>query len=379
MKKAAIIVPTYNEVDNIKKLIPQIFEVAKQNSHWEIHVVIVDSHSDDGTEEIILKLIDTYPKLHLLRMKKEGLGKAYLEGFKTAIEKLNPYLLFEMDADLSHNPEDISKFLRKIEEGADFVVGSRYIKGGSIPKDWGIHRKFFSIFGNIIIRIGFMKLGITDWTNGYRAIKSWVIKGAFDHIKNYSGYVFQVAFLDFALKNNAVVREIPINFADRISGKSKINALQYSVNSILYVLFHSSFIKFVIVGLLGFGVDFSFAYLFINSFHINKPLSNMLSAEIAIIFNFMLNNFWSFRHKKIEGGVFSYLKKFLTFNLVSSGSIVIQGVGLTLSLRLIGDKTFHFAQFGLSAWILYKILIISFIIIPYSYILYNKVIWKEKR
>jgi dolichol-phosphate mannosyltransferase len=136
MKKAAIIVPTYNEVENVRKLIPQIFEEVKKNPNWEIHVVIVDSHSNDGTEDVILKLIDLYPKLHLARMKKEGLGRAYIEGFRIALEKLNPYLLFEMDADLSHDPKDISKFLRSIESGADFVVGSRYIKGGSIPRDW---------------------------------------------------------------------------------------------------------------------------------------------------------------------------------------------------------------------------------------------------
>lgn len=379
MKKAAIIIPTYNEVENVKKLIPQIFEEAKKNPNWEIHVVVVDSHSNDGTEEAIVKLIDSYPKLHLLRMKKEGLGRAYIEGFKTAMEKLNPYLLFEMDADLSHNPHDIPRFLRKIEEGADFVVGSRYMKGGSIPKDWGIHRKFFSIMGNIVIRFGFMKPRITEWTNGYRAIKSWVVKAAFDHIKNYSGYVFQVAFLDFALKNNAVVKEIPVNFEDRKSGISKINALQYSMNSIFYVFAHSSFIKFFIVGFFGFAVDFSFAYLFINSTHISKPVSNMMSAEIAIICNFLLNNFWSFRHKQIVGGMFSYIRKFLTFNLVSSGAIIIQGVGITVTLKIFGDKTFHFAQFGVASWILYKVFIIGFIVIPYSYIFYNKFIWKEKK
>lgn len=379
MKKAVIVIPTYNEVENVKKLIPLIFDEVKNNSNWDIHTLIVDSHSNDGTEEAILKLVDTYPKLHLLRMAKEGLGRAYIEGFKTAIEKLNPYLLFEMDADLSHNPKDIPRFLNEVEKGADFVVGSRYMKGGSIPKNWGLHRKFLSIFANLIIKLGFMKLGVTEWTNGYRAIKSWMVKAAFDHVRNYSGYVFQVASLDFALKNSAVVKEIPVHFEDRTSGISKINALQYSMNTILYVLFHSSFIKFVIVGLLGFTVDFSFAYFFINSLHLHKGVSNMMSAEVAIICNFLLNNFWSFRHKKIDGGIFAYVKKFLRFNLVSSGAIIIQGVGITITLKIFGDKTIHIAEFGLSSWILYKILLIAFIVIPYSYILYNKFIWKERK
>ncbi len=379
MKKAAIILPTYNEGENVAKLIPLIFEIETKVPNWELNVVVVDSHSTDTTEEKVLSLIKKYPRLHLIRMKKEGLGKAYIEGFRIAIEKLNPFLLFEMDADLSHNPDDIPKLLKKVEEGADFVIGARYIKGGSIPQNWGLHRKIFSVLANLFVRFGFMKPEINDWTNGYRAIKSWIIKEASEHIKKYSGYVFQIALLDFAIKKNARIAQVPIHFKDRTSGVSKINAPQFIITTILYVLTHSAFIKFVIVGLLGFVVDFVFAYVFINSLRINKPVSNMLSAEIAIMSNFALNNFWSFRHKKIEGDVISYGKKFITFNLVSSGSIIIQGVGITIALRIFGDKIIHLAQFNLSSWILYKILIIAFLIIPYSYILYNKFIWREKK
>ncbi|MBI3366327.1 glycosyltransferase family 2 protein [Candidatus Roizmanbacteria bacterium] len=379
MKRAVIILPTYNEVENIQKLIPLIFQIAKTVPNWELHIVIVDSHSNDGTEEKVLTLIKKYPHLHLIRMKKEGLGKAYIEGFRIAIEKLNPYLLFEMDADLSHNPDDIPKLLKKVEEGSDFVIGARYIQGGSIPQNWGLHRKIFSVLANLFVRFGFMKPKISDWTSGFRAIKSWIIKEAFDHIKRYSGYVFQIALLDYAITKNARISQIPIHFKDRTSGVSKINAPQFIITTVLYVLTHSAFIKFVIVGLLGFVVDFVFAYVFINSFHINKPVSNMLSAEIAIMSNFILNNFWSFRYKKIEGGVISYGKKFITFNLVSSGSIIIQGTGLTIALRIFGDTIIHLLLFNLSSWILYKIVIIAFIIIPYSYILYNKFIWRGKK
>lgn len=368
MKRAVIVVPTYNEVENVKKLIPQIFEEAKKNQNWEIHILIVDSHSNDGTEQAILKLINSYPKLHLLRMKKEGLGRAYIEGFKAALEKLNPYLLFEMDADLSHNPNDISRFLKEIERGADFVVGSRYIKGGSIPKDWGIHRKLFSILGNLIIRFGFMRLKNTEWTNGYRAIKSWIVKDAFDYIKNYSGYVFQVAFLDYALKNNARVIEIPVNFKDRKSGISKINTIQYITSSLLYVFLNSSFIKFVIVGSIGFTIDFGISYLGIE--RLEKPvwITTLIGTETAIISNFLLNNFWSFAHKKIGNNSRTFIFNFLKFNLVSSGAIIIQTIGMHLLDSF----------FGREWWYIYKVLIIIFIVVPYSYILYNKFIWKNK-
>jgi dolichol-phosphate mannosyltransferase len=378
MKTAVIIVPTYNEAGNIKSLIDQLFIVTQHISKWDIHVMVIDSSSPDKTDELVERMKSEYPKLHLVRTKKEGLGKAYVQGFTLAMEKLNPYVLFEMDADLSHDPKEIPHFLEKIERGADFVVGSRYIAGGSIPSNWGLHRKIFSVCGNLIVRLGFMRLNVTDWTNGFRAIKSWVVKASLDHIKNYSDYVFQIAFLDHAYNQNAVIKEIPINFVDRTEGESKINSVQYIFQMLLYVFTHSSFIKFVITGFFGFAVDFTFAYLFINVFHIIKTNSNMLSAEIAIISNFFINNFWSFKDKKISGGVFGYVKKFVLFNLVSSGSIIIQGVGLSLMLNFFGDKLIPLGIVSISSWIVYKILIVTFIIIPYSYVLYNKVVWRKK-
>ena len=379
MKKVVVISPTYNEKGEVENLVNKVFDQSGKLPNWEIYLLIVDSRSNDGTVEKIKKLQNKFHRLHLLETEKEGLGKAYLKGFKYCEEKINPYLVIQIDADGQHDPSKISEFIKKIEQGADFVVGTRYSKGGSIPANWGLHRKILSIGANSVVKFGFMKLKVTEWTNGYRAIKFWLVKNAYNHLKNYSGYVFQVAFLDFAIKNNAVLGEIPIHFKERTTGISKINAFQYSFQTFLYVFNNSSFIKFVIVGFIGFAIDFSAAYLFINKFHIAKAPANMLSAEIAIIFNFILNNFWSFEHKKIDGGIFAYLTKFITFNFVSSGSIIIQGVGLALSLRFLGDKSIHlFGSLNIGSWIVYKILIIGFIILPYSYILYNKFIWKSK-
>ena len=379
MKKVVVIAPTYNEKGEIDNLINKVFNLSEKLPNWEIHLLIVDSHSKDGTIEIIKKLQEKFINLHLLETEKEVLGKAYLKGFKYCEKNINPYLIIQIDADGQHDPDKIPEFIKKIEKGADFVVGTRYSKGGSIPSNWGLHRKILSIGANLVVKFGFMKLKVTEWTNGYRAIKFWLIKNAYDHLKNYSGYVFQVAFLDFAIKNNAVLDEIPIHFKERKTGISKINALQYSSQTFLYVFNNSSFIKFVAVGFMGFAVDFGFASIFINKFHIPKASANMFSAEIAIVFNFLMNNFWSFKEKKIQGGLFAYLVKFLTFNLVSSGSILIQGGGIYLALKFFGDKNIgFFGLFNIGSWIIYKILIIGFIIIPYSYILYNKIIWKKK-
>ncbi len=368
MRKAVIVIPTYNEAQNIEELINKIFTITKNIKNWEIHILVVDSYSPDGTEKNVIKLIKKHPHLHLIRTEKKGLGAAYLKGFQTAIDKLNPYLLFEMDADLSHNPQAIPHFLKEIETGADFVIGSRYMKGGSIPADWGIHRKIFSVVGNLIVRLGFMKLKIKDWTSGYRAIKVWVIKNIHKQIKNYSGYVFQIAAIDQALKLGARITEIPINFVDRQRGKSKIIFSQFIFDIFLYIFLHSSFIKYVIVGISGFIIDFSLSYILIEKINTFVWLATLISAETAIISNFFFNNFWSFSHKKLNGGLSVYLPAFLKFNFVSAGALLIQTVGIQLLVNI----------FGRRLWYIYKALIIILIIIPYSYILYNKVIWKNK-
>lgn len=371
MKKAVIILPTFNESRNIELLVTKIFYVTRKLNNWDVEVLVVDSDSPDGTAKIVRNLQRKFKKLHLLVTPREGLGRAYVSGFNYTLSKLNPSLIFEMDADLSHDAKKIPDFFRKIEEGADFVIGSRYIKGGSIPKDWGIHRKVFSVLGNLIIKFGFMKLRISDWTSGYRAIKVWVIKDAISAIEKFTGYVFQVALIDNALKNNAKFSEIPINFVDRLHGKSKINSFQYIVQTLLYVFTHSPFIRYGIVGVIGATLDFGISYLLIERAGFHRGLhwlATLISAETAIISNFLLNNFWSFSHKKLEGNK-NYLYKFFHFNLISGGALLIQVLGIYILTR----------AFPPNYWYVYKFLILAFLVIPYSYILYNKVIWKDKK
>lgn len=370
MRKAAVVIPTYNESGNIEGAISGLLEVAKKLTNWEIEIVIVDSHSPDGTDKIVKKLQQNNPRLHLVEMNKDGLGKAYLQGFQYALDNIHPFVIFEMDADLSHNPKDIPVFLEKIEKGADFVLGSRYIAGGSIPADWGLHRKIFSTLGNITIRLGFMKLKITDWTNGYRAIKAWIIKEAMPHVSNYSGYVFQVALLDYAVKHDARIQEIPCRFKDRRAGVSKINSVQYILNIFYYIFANSSFVKYVIVGGIGFLVDSSLLYFLFHNAHFTIKSAKLVSSETAILSNFLLNNFWAFSHKKLDHRISVYLTKFVKFNLFSLPSIAIQTIGIVLLSTFFGRQLFY--PIG------YNIIIILFLVIPYSYFVYNRFIWKSK-
>lgn len=368
MRKAIIVIPTYNEAKNVEELITKIDEVTKNLEKWLVEILIVDSNSPDKTADVIKDIQKKNKRLHLLSTPKEGLGKAYVKGFTYAIDTLKCFIVFEMDADLQHNPKLIPRFLEEIEKGADFVIGSRYVKDGSIPAAWGLHRKFLSIVGNWIIRLGFMKISITDWTSGYRAIKSWIVKETLPTMENHSGYVFQVALLDNALKLGARVSEVPQNFEDRVEGVSKLASAQTTIQTLIYVFLHSSFVKYVLVGITGFILDFGISYFLIERSRWAVWLSTLISTEIAIASNFILNNFWSFRHKKLDHSSASYLWSFLKFNLVSSGSILIQTLGVSIASYM----------FGQDLWYVYKVAIIVFIIIPYSYILYNKFIWKDK-
>ena len=368
-ERAVIVLPTYNESGTIASVIEAVFEQAKKITKWDIHILVVDSASEDGTGEIVSKLKKDYRNLHLLNTKKEGLGKAYIQGFREAIDNLKADVIFEMDADLSHDPKMLHKFLEHIDNGADFVIGSRYIKGGSIPQDWAFHRKLFSVLGNLIIRLGFMHLKITDLTSGYSGIRSWVVTSVLEKVDSYTGYVFQVAILDNAKKSGAKIAEVPIQFVDRTHGESKIDSVEYILQTLLYVFFESSFVKFVIVGGSGFIIDSIILYVLALQLHFPPWFAKLISAEAAIVSNFTLNNFWSFSHKQINSGKKSYLKGLIKFNIVSAGNIIIQMIGIqTLSW-----------MFGKELILVYNVLIILFFVIPYSYVFYNKFIWKDKK
>jgi len=361
MEKSVVVIPTYNSKRSIIKLIKEIFKYVPEGK-----IIVVDDNSPDGTANTVKELQKTFTNLHLIQGKKEGLGRAYLRGFMYAIDNLKADLIFEMDADGSHDPHLIPQFLYKIDEGADFVIGSRYIPGGSIPANWQPHRKIFSFIGNLIIRIGFMDLSHHEWTNGNRAIKAEFIKKIMNHLSNYNGYVFQIAILDKARKNHLNIVEIPQNFKDREFGSSKIDSLQYIYDILQYVFQHSSFIKFCIVGFIGFminaiGLEVFYRYGF------SASVAAAIGAEFSIISNFLLNNFWSFSHKKIAHKK-HYIPQFIRFNTISLGSVAIQFV-------VVGVGT-HF--FGDSKRLIFLIVAVVFFIVPYSYFMYNKFVWGKK-
>ncbi|MBR2524879.1 polyprenol monophosphomannose synthase [bacterium] len=239
-----IVLPTYNEAENIEDFLNAVYEVINEINDFNINTLIVDDNSPDGTSAIVKKLQQSNDKIYLLENNTRGLGNAYKAGFKYAIEHLNPNVLVEMDSDFSHSPEKLKELLPPINEGYDFVIGSRYIKGGSIPKDWALIRKLNSKYGNIFARFIAGLMQVKDCTSGFRAIKVDILKKIdLDKLDVY-GYAFQMNILYECVNAGAKTYEIPINFIDRVKGKSKLDikdVKEFMINS--FKLFFRRFFK----------------------------------------------------------------------------------------------------------------------------------------
>lgn len=237
--KAVVVIPTFNEKQNIQRLLKLLEEVFKKVKGWNFRILVVDDNSPDGTARVVRQCAKKYKNVHLLlRKKKVGLGAAYLAGMKEAFEKMEASTILIIDADLSHNPKYIPDFLAKIEKGADFVVGSRYIKGGSIAKRWALHRKFLSVFGNKIAPFILGRNELSDWTSGYRAMKKEVYRKVYPMIKEdraeFRGYTFNISFAYHAVVSGFKASEVAINFADRKRGESKLG-LEYLFHTPIFL------------------------------------------------------------------------------------------------------------------------------------------------
>ncbi len=214
-KRALIIFPTYNEKENIERIVASVLPLDDR-----INILIVDDNSPDGTGKIADRLAESDSRINVLhRDKKEGLGKAYIAGFKWAIENSFDYI-FEMDADFSHDPKYIPDFLIAIEK-ADLVLGSRYISGVNVV-NWPMSRLLLSYFANVYTRI-ITGLPVRDGTGGFKCFRREVLEALnLDAIRS-NGYIFQIEVTMRIWKKGFKIKEIPIVFTDRQAGKSKMS------------------------------------------------------------------------------------------------------------------------------------------------------------
>lgn len=215
MPKILVVTPTFNEAENIERFTGSVLAQGT-----EIDMLLVDDNSPDGTGAIVQKLQAANPRIHLIqRPRKMGLGTAYVEGFRFAIA--NRYdLVFEMDADFSHNPEELPRFLSKMET-CDLVIGSRYIKGVRVV-NWPMRRLLLSYAANVYTRV-ITRMPVKDATSGFKCFRRQVLE-AIDLSKVRSnGYAFQIE-MDFkAWRKGFRVCEHPITFVDRQIGVSKMS------------------------------------------------------------------------------------------------------------------------------------------------------------
>lgn len=298
--RIVIIIPTYNERENIAHVL-ELLQAEFSTLAHEMHVLVVDDNSPDRTQDVVKGLMRSMTNLHLITGEKQGLGAAYIRGMTHVLENMEADAVFEMDADLSHKPTDVPRMIRELEHGADFVIGSRYVKGGTIPQEWGLLRRANSLFGNIVARYLAGIYRVKDCTAGFRAIRTSLLSEIDWSVLKVQGYAFQIALLYEAVIRKARIVEIPVDFIDRTEGESKlgISDIIEFLKSALWLRFRSSttFIKFGIVGASGVAVNLGAFWLLLSA-GLGRYIASPIAIELSIIWNFLLNNYWTFRWRR---------------------------------------------------------------------------------
>ncbi len=238
MSKALVIIPTYNELDNISIVLDEVLTLS-----YSFDILVVDDNSPDGTSDIVNQYINKFKERVFLlsRKSKEGLGKAYTEGFLWALENNYNYI-FEMDADLSHNPKDLERMHQALEKSnCDVVVGSRYVNGVNVV-NWPLSRIILSYFASIYSRV-ITGLPVKDATSGFVGYKNIVLRTINLKTLLFNGYAFQIELKFKAFKNGFKILEIPIIFKDRERGDSKMNGdiIYEAVFGLIKMKFYSFF------------------------------------------------------------------------------------------------------------------------------------------
>ncbi len=380
-KTAVVVIPTYNEAGTIGEMIDHLFTKTFPGiKEWNCKVLVVDAQSPDGTADIVRNKKNKFDNLEVfVEKKKEGIGAAYVKGFRYAMKEMDADVLIEFDGDFQHPPDRIPLLLKEMDNGYDYVLGSRKIEGGSNPQGWGFKRVFFSEVGGLAARFilffpfkPFFK--ITDPTTGLKAsrVKGFVDKMDMDNLYSRQ-FGYKLEFLYKMVQLGAKVKEIPLQFHLRKAGESKITSQTAKdiFRTVFLLRWHDEttqkFLKFGTVGFIGYLVNALGLALF-ASLDFPEWAVWGLATELAIISNFVLNNLWTFNDQKFSR-ISKFLSKFLQFNFTSAGALLIQTIAGTILTSFFGPQ---YRQ-------LYLPLIIVFLVLPYNWFMYTKVIWKDSR
>jgi dolichol-phosphate mannosyltransferase len=294
--KIVIVLPTYNERENLGPLLEALQEQFPAIPH-DMHVLVVDDNSPDGTGEVGREAAARWGNIHLLTGPKRGLGVAYVRGIEYALRELAAEAVVQMDADFSHNPADLPRLVAALDEGADMVIGSRYIKGGQVPGDWGPLRRTMSLVANLGVRFIAGLFPVRDCTNGFRVISAGLLR-RFDLTQEPPrGYVILVYLVYQALRLGAHVREVPVSFSNRAHGTSKLrlsDALEFFAN--LWWIRYDRPARFYGLALGGIsGMAANIAAIVVLKELAGLPLlaASALAIEVSILYSFAWRDFWA--------------------------------------------------------------------------------------
>jgi dolichol-phosphate mannosyltransferase len=389
MKKIKVVnmLATYNEKENVRPMVETLEKIAAQCPEYEFVTLVVDSHSPDGTGEVVRELAKTKKNLFLLETPR-GLGVSLIAGYRYAMEELKADIVIPNDCDFQWDPNLIPTMLQKIEEGYDVVVPSRHVKGGK--DNFNFFRKLTHFVSNDLLNGYWAGIHeVKDKAGNFKAIRVKNILDKVDLSKlNVRGFVIQSTMIYELSKTKARFVEIPAVFGERRAGESKVGFSMQFVKDIIETFKNSTrirferspgllkFIKFGIVGGFGFVINFVGLIVFNKLLKATFPWpigvinfwANALASELAIISNFIWNNLWTFAKEKISSPKMLFTK-FLAFNLSSIfGGIIIPSTIVGLGTQFFGDQ--------------YRQLILTVAIfgftVPYNWFVYNKFIWKKQ-
>jgi dolichol-phosphate mannosyltransferase len=376
MKKTLVIVPTYNEAENIRLLIEAVFKISKSMNASLVHMLVVDDNSPDGTIEIIKKIQKNNPLLHLITGKKVGLGKAYMRGFEYGIKQRRYDYFVMMDADFSHSPNSIPILLKQLDNGADYVIGSRYIAGSKIADNWPKFRLFESRVANFLAKqLTDINGEIGDLTGGFKALRVSALQKVGLVGLQANGYAFQVNLLYEFSSRGFKIKEVPITFTNRERGNSKLglsDALEFVY--VVYKLNPNSrvrrIIRFALVGASGTVVNLLTLTFMVEVIHAPVLLAGAVAIEVSIVSNFIFNHIYTFRVRSSEPGLAkrdnlrSLFNKLGKYNLISLGGATISFTIFAALYQVIGV---NYLMADISAIIL---------AMSWNYLMSVKMVWK---
>lgn len=368
IEKVVIIIPTYNEALVIEDTLTQVFQATSAITAMDIHVLVFDSNSTDTTQAIVSRLQTVYENLHLqTEPQKTGLGAAYLQAMRYALNELAADIIIEFDSDCSHQPKYIAPVLEKLKT-VDVVVGSRYIRGGSIPKNWGLHRKFLSGIGNMIARF-LLTRKYHDFTSGFRATRRQAALQALPANFLSDHYAYKLEFLWLLHKNQSLIEEYPIEFVDREKGQSKLprNSIIDSLRVLLTLRFRESrqYVNMCFVGVSGAILQCLIYNVLRQSM---TPFNAAQFSVVAAMFsNFTVNNCFVFK-RKLGTNMIQKLTSLGLFIGYSALMVNMQSYWLSMGIRILGQ-----GYLKENIIVMIGIILGSFL----NYRSYSRIIWKS--